>query len=95
METKFSIVVTLSTPAGIKSFGRFELVSDSESAMAIFNSLKGNDALGYSRCINIELQEQIADLLVPIAIKKCNLNELKENTAIIAREIFKIHHLEQ
>jgi len=94
MEIRFSIVVTLDTQKGKKSFGRFELGMEKETAGKIFGSLHGNICPVNSRYICMELYEEIVELPVPIGVLYCNLEELKENTAIITRDIFKIHHLE-
>jgi hypothetical protein len=95
MEIRFSIVVTLDTPTGKKSFGSFELGRERETAYKIFEALIGNIDSGSSRYICMELREEIVGLPVPLGILYCRLEELKENTAIITREIFKVHHLEK
>ena len=38
--------------------------------------------------------EEIMELPILIGTKNCNLDELKENIAIISKEIFRIAHLE-
>jgi len=95
MEIRFSIWITLKTPAGEKSFGSFELGQDKQLSTEIFGLLSGNAEQGESRYICLQLREEIAGLPVTIGLIHCRLNELKENTAIITREIFKAHHLEQ
>lgn len=95
MEIRFSIVVTLDTPTGKKSFGSFELGTEKETANKIFGALQGKlDPLS-SHYISMELREEIVGLPVPVGILYCRLEELKVNTAIITREIFKLHHLEK
>lgn len=91
METRFSITVTLGTANGGKAFGSFDMGTDKNSSTAI-QTVKGRP-FG-QRHISVELMEWIADLPVPIGIVHCNLEELKENIALITKEIFKIHHLE-
>lgn len=94
METRFSITVTLGTANGRKAFGSFDMGTDKNSSTAIFRLLKGDLLPFGQRHISVELIEWIADLPVPIGIVHCNLEELKENIALITKEIFKIHHLE-
>ncbi|MBC6111408.1 hypothetical protein ACFOG5_22710 [Pedobacter fastidiosus] len=95
MEIRFSVHITIETSTGRKEFGNFELGANRETATELFTLLKGTTTPSGSRYILLEFTEDIAGLAVPIGIKHCCLDELKENTAIITRAIFKTHQLEQ
>ncbi|MBB6238011.1 hypothetical protein HDC90_002639 [Pedobacter sp. AK013] len=94
METRFTINISLQGPGGKITYGKFSLGRDKKEANEIFSSLKGN-AENVSGCsLKIEFLEEIMGLPVPIGRINCCLDELKENIAIISKEIFRIAHLE-
>ncbi len=94
MDTRFTLNLSLAGPSGKIVYGKFSLGSDRKVANEIFSILKGSseDIPGYA--LKIEFMEEILGLPVPIGIINCCLVELKENIAIISREIFRIAHLE-
>lgn len=57
--------------------------------------LKGKSGDGHACSIQPELSHQIAGLPVPISMIHYSLEELKENVAVISREIFRIAQLEE
>jgi len=94
METRFTINISLQGPGGKITYGKFSLGKDKKEASEIFSLLKGNaeDTPGCS--LKIEFLEEIMELPIPIGTINYSLDELKENIAIISREIFRIAHLE-
>jgi len=63
--------------------------------MEIFKMLNGKSGAEDACAIQMELSQQIAGLPVTIGIIYYNLEELKENTAVISKEIFRIAQLEE
>ncbi len=94
METRFTINVSLQGPAGKISYGRFSLGSDKKEASEIFSQLKGSMEAAPGCSLKIEFIEEIKELPIVTGAINCNLDELKENIAIISKEIFRIAHLE-
>jgi hypothetical protein len=94
METRFTINVSLQGPAGKFTYGKFSLGHDKKEASEIFLRLKGSAENVPGCSLKIEFLEEIMGLPIPIGTINCSLDELKENIAIISREIFRIAHLE-
>lgn len=94
METRFTINISLQGPGGKITYGKFSLGKDKKEASEIFSLLKGSaeDVPGCS--LKIEFLEELMELPIPIGTINCSLDELKENIAIITKEIFRIAHLE-
>ncbi|WP_025146447.1 hypothetical protein [Pedobacter jeongneungensis] len=76
------------------AYGKFSLGRDKTSSMEIFGLLKGKSEPVHPCFIQMELSQDIAGLPVPIGMIYCSLEELKENIAVISREIFRIAQLE-
>ncbi len=95
MDTTFSIAVTLNLKKKKLPYGKFSLGREKASSMEIFSMLKGKNENGHSCAIQMELSQEIAGLPVPISMIYCSLEELKENVAVISREIFRIAQLEE
>ncbi|MFC3560561.1 hypothetical protein [Pedobacter jamesrossensis] len=92
---EFNLLISLNLPNRKIPYGRFLLGKDANFANELFLQLKGKpDGTENHNCIKIELSEEILGLPVPIAIRSCTLDELKENVSIISKEIFRIAHLE-
>lgn len=94
METAFTITVTLNLKEKKLPYGKFSLGRDKASSMEIFAMLKGKSGDGNSCTIQMELTQKIESLSVPIGKIHCSLEELKENVAVISKEIFRIAQLE-
>ncbi|WP_147273636.1 hypothetical protein [Pedobacter chinensis] len=94
METRFTISLSLQVPNGKLPYGRFMLGTEMKVAQEIFAMLKGKNEPIQGCCIQLELLEEIAALPVPIGVLNCCLEDLKENIAIISKEIFRISNLE-
>jgi len=75
-------------------YGKFSLGWEKASSVEIFAMLKGKRDSDHVCSIQMELSQEIAGLPVPINIINCSLEELKENVAVISREIFRIAQLE-
>jgi len=94
METHFTINISLQGPAGKITYGKFSLGKEKKEANEIFSQLKGSPEGAPGCSLKIEFMEEIMKLPIIIGTINCNLEELKENIAIISREIFRIAHLE-
>ncbi|MEH3114818.1 hypothetical protein [Pedobacter terrae] len=94
METLFTINISLQGPAGKITYGRFSIGRDKKEATEIFSQLKGSTEEATGCSLKVEFLEEIMELPIPIGTLNCNLDELKENIAIISKEIFRIAHLE-
>lgn len=95
METAFSITITLNLKKKKLPYGKFSLGRDKASSMEIFKMLNGKSGAEDACAIQMGLSQQIAGLPVTIGILYCSLEELKENTAVISKEIFRIAQLEE
>jgi len=95
MHTGYSITLSLQVPVGIHTYGFFQLGSNRKEAKSIFKMLKGKKDPISACCIQIELSEKIAGIVIPISVINCCTEELKDNIAIITREIFRISQLEK
>ena len=94
METRFTINISLKGPAGKINYGKFSLGKDKKEANEIFFQLKGSPAEAPGCSLKIEFIEEMMELPILTGTLNCNLDELKENIAIISKEIFRIAHLE-
>lgn len=95
METAFTITVTLNLKKKKLPYGKFSLGRDKASSMEIFEMLNGKSGAEDACTIQMELSQGIAGLPVKIGMIYCNLEELKENIAVISKEIFRIAQLEE
>lgn len=94
METRFTLTISLQLPQGKLTYGRLSLGKEREAAWEMFSSLKG-EMKPISGChILMEFCEEIQELPVPLGLRYCGLEQLKENIGIISKEIFRISHLE-
>jgi hypothetical protein len=95
MDTQFYILVTLKTPKGLDSFGRFFIGNDRDRANALFKKLKGTDEATEKDLLFLEFMETAKGLPLNLNIKSCTLNQLVENAKLIAIEVFKLNNLEE
>jgi hypothetical protein len=93
MEDRFSLVLSLKTPAGFEVFGQFGIRDDSSAASALFDSLKGDEKLSSASVLHIDLMETDGLLPAKIRMKSCRLDELAANCKLITREIFRQKNL--
>ena len=94
MESCYSIVLYLKTRHYKQPYGKFGLGNDLKFSQAVFEKLNGATDPVTGCSIEMELTEEIGHLAVPIGSLHCCLAELKENVAIISKEIFKTTQLE-
>ncbi|WP_343524785.1 hypothetical protein [Pedobacter sp.] len=94
METRFTINISLEGPGGKITYGQFSLGKDKKEASEIFSLLKGSADNVPGCSLKIDFMEEMMELPILIGTLNCNLDELKENIAIISKEIFRIAHLE-
>ncbi|MFD2580987.1 hypothetical protein ACFSR6_00685 [Pedobacter vanadiisoli] len=94
MESHFTINLSLEGPGGKITYGQFSLGKDKKEAIEIFSLLKGSAENVPGCSLKMEFMEEMMGLPIPIGTINCCLDELKENIAIISREIFRIAHLE-
>jgi hypothetical protein len=94
MDIHFIINISLQGPEGQITYGRFCLGNDRSSADEIFQRLKGSTKEVAGCYLKIELLEEIMGLPVPSGLISCTLDDLKENIAIISKEVFRIANLE-
>jgi hypothetical protein len=94
MRDRFEISVMLNLPDEKHRYCTFEIGKDKKTALEIFDSLKGRLDPVPTCCIAMELNQAGDPFPIPIATLYCGLEELKENTAILSKEIFRLVHLE-
>jgi len=95
MENTFAITITLKLKEKNLSYGKFVLGNDKIEATDIFCMLQGKTELTNACSIQMELIENVTNLPVPLGTIFCNLEELKENVALISKEVFRIAQLEE
>jgi hypothetical protein len=94
METVFNITLSLQLKRARFAYGKFSLGTDRQTALEIFGKLRGKIDPKGACAIHMELCQEISGLSVPIGVLQCCLEELKDNVAIISREILRISQLE-
>ncbi|MGN7986186.1 hypothetical protein ACTJKC_02540 [Pedobacter sp. 22226] len=95
MDKRFTIDISLQGPGGRQiTYGRFCLGGDREQAHEIFSKLSGHPGKSGRLPLKIEFLEEVMGLPVPCGILHCSLEQLRENIALISKEIFRIAHLE-
>jgi hypothetical protein len=95
MRTSYSITLSLQVPAGVHYYGTFQLGENRKEAKSVFKKLKGKKDPVSGCCIQMELSEKIGGIAVSINVLNCCTEDLKENIALITREIFRISQLEK
>ena len=89
----FYALVSIKTPDGIESFGKFNLGNSRKAAANIFQQMKGTPQVDRKTMLTIELVETVNELPVNLHILACTLEELAYNCRIITKEAFKLHNL--
>ena len=89
METTFHILLHLKTSDGHENFGRFFLGGDREMADKLYSQLKGNHDVTDQCGLCLEFIEMRDNLPYNMEMLSCTLDQLAENTRIIAKAIFK------
>ncbi len=88
----FYILISMRTPEGFESFGKYNLGNNRKTATAIFRQLKGSPDVDQTM-LTIELEETVNGLPVNLQMLGCTLEELGYNTKIIVKETFKFLNL--
>ena len=91
----FYILISLRTPEGFESFGKYNLGNNRKRATAIFRQLKGSYDVDMETMLIMELEETVNGLPVNLQLLACTLEELAHNTKIIAKETFKFLNLKE
>ena len=89
----FYALVSIKTPDGFESFGKFNLGNSRKAAANIFQQMKGNAQVDRKTMLTIELVETVNELPVNLHILACTLEELAYNCRIITKEAFKLYNL--
>jgi hypothetical protein len=87
--------VTLKTPDGLDTFGRFFIGDNKEHAYNLFNKLKGNDEASETDLLFLDFMETSDGLPLNLKVKSCTLNQLAENCKTITKELFKMNNMEE
>ena len=95
METQFYILLSLRTARGFEDYGQYFFGNDQAAAYGLFAQLKGDAARNDACALHIDLMETVNELPVKIKTICCTLEELGENSKLIAREIFRLKNLEE
>ncbi|MFD2144519.1 hypothetical protein [Mucilaginibacter antarcticus] len=66
---------------------------DRKVANTLFDELQGNRTLADDHLLHIDLMETVDELPTKIKTISCTINQLAENTKLIARETFKQKNL--
>jgi len=90
----FYIVISLRTPEGFESFGKYNLGNNRKRATTIFRHLKGSPDVTQSM-LTMELEESVNGLPVNLQMLGCTLEEVAYNTKIIVKETFKYLNLKE
>ena len=95
METQFYLLLSLPTTKGFTNYGQYFLGNDREAAHDLFSTLKGRDPKTADCPLHIDLMETVDGLPEKINSMCCTLDELGENTKLIAKEVFRLKNLEE
>ena len=95
MATRFYILLSLKSPKRFENYGQFFLGDDREFALALFNKLKGSEAIDEHLCLHIDFMETVDQLPVCFKTICCSLDELAYNCKLIAKETFKACNLKE
>jgi hypothetical protein len=94
-QNNFYVSLSIRTPEGFESFGKFNLGNKRKPAVEIFRQLKGNPVVDEKTLLTIDLVETVNGLPLNLNILGCTLEELAYNCRVITKEIFKLYNLKQ
>lgn len=94
-ENNFFVVLSIRTPNGFESFGKFNLGNKRKPAVDVFRQLKGNPTVDEKTVLTIDLVETVNGLPLNLNILGCTLEELAYNCRVITKETFKLYNLKQ
>lgn len=95
MNAIYYIIFSLKTSAGFKDYGQYFLGDDRDFAHDLFTALKGNQNIDDAAMLHLDLMEVVNDLPEKIQTISCTLEEMGCNCKLIAKELFRIHNLEE
>src|SRR5579862_2576049 len=95
MKTQFYILLSLKTPEGFENYGQYFFGDDREAAYALFDELEGSQQVSPNCLLHVDLMETVDELPVKIKTICCTLDQLAENSKLIAREIFRQKNLKE
>lgn len=95
METQFYILLSLKTPHGFVNYGQYFFGDKRGDAQTLFEQLKGTTTPADNTILHIDLMETVDELPVKIKTIGCSLDELCENSKLIAREMFRLNNLRE
>ncbi|GAB3922070.1 hypothetical protein [Mucilaginibacter myungsuensis] len=93
MKDRFTLLLSLKTPNCFEVFGEFGIGDDRPNAVALFDSLQGNNVLNELDVLHIDLIEADGPLPAKVQTKSCRLDELAANCKLITREVFRQKNL--
>ena len=94
-ENNFFVVLSIRTPHGFESFGKFNLGNKRKPAVDVFQQLKGNPIVDEKTILTIDLVETVKGLPLNLNILGCTLEDLAYNCRLITKETFKLYNLKQ
>lgn len=94
-ENNFFVVLSIRTPHGFESFGKFNLGNKRKPAVDAFRQLKGNPIVDEKTILTIDLVETVKGLPLNLNILGCTLEDLAYNCRVITKETFKLYNLKQ
>lgn len=94
-QNNFYVSLSIRTPEGFESFGKFNLGNKRKAAVDIFRQLKGNPKVDEKTLLTIDLVETVNGLPLNLNILGCTLEELAYNCRVITKETFKLYNLKQ
>lgn len=94
-ENNFFVVLSIRTPNGFESFGKFNLGNKRKPAVDVFRQLKGNPTVDEKTLLTIDLVETVNGLPLNLNILGCTLEDLAYNCRVITKETFKLYNLKQ
>lgn len=92
-ENNFFVVLSIRTPNGFESFGKFNLGNKRKPAVDVFRQLKGNPTVDEKTLLTIDLVETVNGLPLNLNIQGCTLEDLAYNCRVITKETFKLYNL--
>lgn len=94
MASSYHISIELNTLFGMETIGCLELGTERAFATQIFEDLHGEDQVTGKGPFTLILTSSEDGVKLPLAMKRCNSDDLAWNIKLISRELFKKYNLE-
>jgi hypothetical protein len=91
-ETSYEIAINVKVPGGWQPFGYFQVGYDKVQAETTFDRLQGTPESN-DTALRLELFAHTRGDALLIAQKGCTLDQLAQNTKIVAKDVFKYFSL--